>query len=185
MNFNDFTKVDILPEIKPVKNVNQEAIKVKIVNNSSNPLPTYNRDGDACVDLRASFDHFNVFNDLNGTDSTYDIESQSLLIFSGGRVLIDTGLHIQCPEGYMFRIMERSGLSFKGLKVSGGIIDPNYRGSIKVSVINLSDDCITIQHGDRIAQGAIIPVPKIEWEEVDKLDDSDRGSDGFNSSGIK
>ena len=163
-------------------NNNVKSITVKVINESSNPLPKYTKNGDACLDLQASFDK--GWDDTRSCGAAFDDEAKCLRIFSGGRALIDTGLYTAFPEGYMLKILERSGLGSKGIKVNGGVVDAGYRGSIKISLINLSDEDIEIHQGDRIAQACIIEVPKIEWKEVESLEETDRGATGFGESGI-
>jgi len=102
------------------------------------------------------------------------------------RVLIPTGLAFALPEGYEAQIRPRSGLSLKhGVTVlnSPGTIDADYRGEIKVILINLGAENFVIQRGDRIAQTIIAPVAHVEIEPVDTLDDTDRGEGGFGSTG--
>lgn len=158
-------------------------VEVKIINKSSNPLPTYSKDGDACVDLRASFDL--GWNGENSDKAEYDVVGNYLLIYPNGRTLIGTGLYVSFPEGYMLKLQERSGLGSKGIKLSGGVIDSNYRGEIKVALVNLSDEVFVVEHGDRIAQACLVEVPKIVWDEVDALEETERGDKGFNSTGVK
>jgi dUTP pyrophosphatase len=156
-------------------------VQVKIINKSTNPLPMYSKEGDACVDLRVSFEESAPL--LH--NAHYNKEARQVVIQSMGKALIGTGIHIQFPDGYMFKILERSGLAVKGLIVSGGVIDSNYIGEIKIAVTNLSDRYIAINEGERIAQAALIPVPKIEWQEVSELENTVRGDNGFNSTGVK
>jgi dUTP pyrophosphatase len=155
-------------------------IEIKIVNTSKNPLPTYSKDGDACVDLRAVIEPNSISNLANAA-----MHNGSLLIYPDGRALIGTGLHIQFPRGYMFKIQERSGLGADGIKVSGGVVDSNYTGEIKIALLNTSSNVFSVNYGDRIAQGCLIPIPHMVFKEVDTLDETNRGSDGFNSTGVK
>lgn len=162
---------------------NMDKIEVKVINTSANPLPTYSKEGDACVDLRA--DLHNGWDDTLGSGACWDEVAKCLRIFSGGRALISSGLHVQVPKGYMFKLMERSGLSAKGLKLSGGTIDSGYIGLVYISLINLSDDDFEIHDGDRIAQASVIQVPEIKWVPVTTFNDTQRGDSGFNSTGVK
>ncbi len=142
-------------------------IEVKIINKSNHNLPSYETLGSAGMDLRVHSD--------------YDI---TLMPFQ--RMAIPTGLFIELPIGYEAQIRPRSGLSLKtGLSIpnSPGTIDSDYRGEIKVIVANLSNENITIQNGDRIAQMVIAKYEQIKWLEVSEIASSDRGEGGFGSTG--
>jgi len=104
-----------------------------------------------------------------------------------GRALIPTGLYIGIPEGYEAEIRPRSGLAHKfGITLlnTPGTIDSDYRGEVKVLLINLGDGPFTVQNGDRIAQIVFKSVIKANWEVVERLPDTDRGEGGFGSTGI-
>lgn len=142
-------------------------VKVKIINRSSNPLPAYETAGSAGMDIRA--------------DLTTPLQLHSLQ-----RHLVPTGLFIELPDGYEAQVRARSGLAIKqGITClnSPGTIDPDYRGEIKVILINLSADVQTINHGDRIAQLVITQAEQIQWEEVDILNETKRGAGGFGHTG--
>lgn len=157
---------------------------VSVVNKGSNPLPTFNKEGDACVDLRADFT--NGFNDDLGTGAAWDDVSKCVRLFSGGRCVIPTGLYTSFSKQYMLKILQRSGLALKsGILPIGGVIDSGYRNEIGVILINLSDDCFEIYQGDRIAQAALIPIERFTWQQFDALEESDRGTNGLGSSGVK
>lgn len=130
-------------------------------------LPTYAYEGDAGLDLRSS-------------------EDVTLAPFE--RRLVSTGLAIAIPEGYAGFVQPRSGLALKqGLSMANtpGLIDAHYRGELKICAVNLDPEkCIEIHRGDRIAQLVIQKVPVVTLHEVDKLDETDRGSGGFGSSGV-
>ena len=141
---------------------------VKIINKSKNELPKYETLFSAGMDLRANLE-------------------ESILLKPFQRSLVKTGLFISLQQGYEAQIRPRSGLALKkGITVlnSPGTIDADYRGEIGVILINLSDSDFEINTGDRIAQMIIAKHEKIEWEAVDKLDDSVRGDKGFGSTGI-
>ena len=141
---------------------------VKIINNSKNELPKYETLFSAGMDLRANLE-------------------QSIVIKPFQRLVVKTGLFISLKQGYEAQIRPRSGLALKkGITVlnSPGTIDADYRGEIGVFLINLSDSDFEINSGDRIAQMIIAKHEKIEWEAVDKLDDSVRGDKGFGSTGV-
>lgn len=144
-------------------------MQVKVINKSKNQLPRYETTGSAGLDLRA--------------DITEPIELKSL-----ERTLIPTGLFIELPVGYEAQIRPRSGLSIKkGLSLvnSPGTIDSDYRGEIKVIMVNLSNETQIIPVGERIAQMVIARYEQIEWKNVEKLSDTARGSGGFGSTGVK
>ena len=141
---------------------------VKIINKSKNELPKYETLFSAGMDLRASLE-------------------ESIILKPFQRLVVKTGLFISLQQGYEAQIRPRSGLALKkGITVlnSPGTIDADYRGEIGVILINLSDSDFEIKTGDRIAQMIIANHETIEWEAVDKLDDSVRGEKGFGSTGI-
>ena len=141
---------------------------VKIINKSKNELPKYETLFSAGMDLRASLEESIVLKPLQ-------------------RLVVKTGLFISLQQGYEAQIRPRSGLALKkGVTVlnSPGTIDADYRGEIGVILINLSDSDFEINTGDRIAQMIIAKHETIEWEAVDKLDESVRGDKGFGSTGV-
>jgi dUTP pyrophosphatase len=143
------------------------SVVVKIVNTSRNPLPEYATEGSSGLDLRAS---------VEGQVELKPLE----------RRLIPTGLFIELPAGYEAQVRPRSGLAVKqGLTClnSPGTVDSDYRGEIKILLINLSGELQIIHHGDRIAQMVIQKVEKIKWEEVEVLSESGRNVGGFGSTG--
>lgn len=130
------------------------------------PLPTYATPDSAGVDLA----------------STEDVRLES-----GARALLPTGLALALPPGFEGQVRPRSGLAVRhGLTVlnSPGTIDADYRGEIKVPLINLGEEAFQVERGMRIAQLVIAPVVQAFFEEVESLDDTDRGSGGFGSSGV-
>ncbi|MBQ1218963.1 MAG: dUTP diphosphatase [Bacteroidales bacterium] len=144
-------------------------MKVKIVNKSGFQLPFYATELSAGMDLKASIET--------------PIELDTL-----ERAMVPTGIYIELPAGYEAQIRPRSGLAAKhGISVcnSPGTIDADYRGEIKVILVNLSKEKFTINPGERIAQMVIAKYEKIEWEEVEQLSETDRGAGGFGSTGTK
>ena len=144
-------------------------MQVKIINLSSYPLPQYETQGSAGMDLRANIE-------------------EKIAIAPLERMLIPTGLSIELPLGYEAQIRPRSGMAFKkgiGIPNSPGTIDSDYRGEIKVIVVNLSAEIQYIEPGERIAQMVIAKYEQIEWEEVEKLSATLRGEGGFGSTGKK
>jgi len=144
-------------------------MKIRIVNKSTNPLPDYSTSHSAGMDLRAY---------LNETVLLKPLE----------RKLIPTGLYIELPEGYEAQVRPRSGLALKkGLSVlnTPGTIDADYRGEIGVILINLSNEEVTIENGERICQMVIAKHEKAEFIEVELLTETERGAGGFGSTGVK
>lgn len=144
-------------------------LSVKIINQSGNELPSYATIGSSGMDIRASI-----------------VEPMVLQPFE--RALVPTGLFVEIPLGYEIQIRPRSGLAIKqGITClnTPGTIDADYRGEIKVILINLSAEPQTIHPADRIAQMVVQKVEQIQWVVVDELSDSDRGSGGFGSTGSK
>jgi dUTP pyrophosphatase len=142
-------------------------VKVKIINTSSNPLPLYATDGAAGMDIMA---------DLKDPLSLQPLE----------RKLISTGLFVQLPKGYEAEIRPRSGLAARhGITClnSPGTIDSDYRGEIKVILINLSNEAHDIQHGDRIAQMVVNKVEVVKWKAVKIIDPTKRNEGGFGHTG--
>lgn len=144
-------------------------LAIKVVNQSKHTLPEYATIQAAGLDLKANIDSPIVLKPLQ-------------------RQLIATGLFIELPNSYEAQIRPRSGLAFKnGITVlnSPGTIDADYRGEVKVLLVNLSDTDFTINDGERIAQMVIAKHEQITWEQVTVLEDSSRGAGGFGSTGKK
>jgi dUTP pyrophosphatase len=144
-------------------------MKVRIVNKSTLELPAYSTPLSAGMDLRADID-------------------EPITLGSLEKAMVPTGLHIELPDGYEAQVRPRSGLAAKhGITVlnSPGTIDADYRGEIKVILVNLSKEPFIINRGERIAQMVIARYEKIEWEQVCELSDSERGEGGFGSTGKK
>ncbi len=142
-------------------------MKVKIINKSSYTLPSYATEASAGMDLRANL-------------------TESISIQPLERKLVPTGLFMELPMGYEAQIRPRSGLAFKhGITVvnAPGTIDADYRGEIKVALINLSQEAFVIEPGERIAQMVIARHETIEWCEEEELSDSSRGVGGFGHTG--
>jgi dUTP pyrophosphatase len=143
------------------------ALTIKIINQSSNPLPSYATNGASGMDLMAS---------LEAPETLQPLE----------RKLIPTGLFIQLPQGFEAQIRPRSGLAIKqGLTClnSPGTIDADYRGEIKIILINLSNESQTIHTGERIAQMVIQPVEQANWQSVAALESTERNQGGFGHTG--
>lgn len=132
-------------------------------------LPAYETIGSAGMDVRAAVS-----------------QEEPILLQAGERAMIPTGLSVAIPQGYEIQVRPRSGLAAKhGLTClnTPGTIDSDYRGEIKVILINLGQDAFTIQRGERIAQLVLAPVTQLAWIEVAALDKTDRGAGGFGSTG--
>jgi dUTP pyrophosphatase len=144
-------------------------MKIKVINRSKHKLPDYATLAAAGMDLRANLD-------------------SPLTLGSLERTLVPTGLFLEIPAGYEAQIRPRSGLAFKnGLTVlnSPGTIDADYRGEVKVILVNLSNEVFTVNDGERVAQMVIARHEQAEWIEVEQLEESGRGEGGFGSTGKK
>lgn len=142
-------------------------IEIKIINRSSNALPEYATTGSSGMDIRANLDLPQTLQPME-------------------RTLIPTGLFIELPQGYEAQIRPRSGLAIKqGITClnTPGTIDADYRGEIKVILINLSQEEQVIQHGDRIAQMVVQAVEQIQWKPVEEIADTVRSAGGFGHTG--
>ncbi|MBA4258937.1 MAG: dUTP diphosphatase [Chitinophaga sp.] len=144
-------------------------LDVKIINQSNNELPSYATIGSSGMDIRAFI-------------------AEPMVLQPLARDLVPTGLFVEIPLGYEIQIRPRSGLAIKqGITClnTPGTIDADYRGEIKVILINLSAEPQTIMPGDRIAQMILQKVEQIQWVQVDELGSSERGAGGFGSTGSK
>jgi dUTP pyrophosphatase len=142
-------------------------VKVKIINKSQHPLPAYETILSAGMDLRASL-------------------TESIILQPMQRALIPTGLYIELPAGTEAQIRPRSGLAFKhGITVlnSPGTIDADYRGEIKVLLINLSQEAFEIKDSERIAQMVVSKHETVEWQLVESINQTERGEGGFGHTG--
>ncbi len=142
-------------------------MEVKIINRTTFPLPKYGTVHSAGVDLQANIE-------------------ESITLKPLERTLIPTGIHIELPTGYEAQIRPRSGLAARhgiGIVNSPGTIDSDYRGEIKVILVNLSNEEFTIERGERIAQMVIARFEQVTWREVESLEESERGEGGFGSTG--
>jgi dUTP pyrophosphatase len=140
-----------------------------IINQSNNPLPEYATAGSSGMDIRAFI-------------------SAPIVLMPMQRALVPTGLFVELTEGFEIQVRPRSGLAIKqGITCvnSPGTIDADYRGEIKVLLVNLSSDVFTIDPGERIAQMVIAKHEQIEWLEQSSLSESERGEGGFGSTGVK
>ncbi len=160
-------KIDDLETFKKPK------VQIKFINKSKNVDPSYFYEGDSGFDFRA------------------DLEDEKVLVKKGTRKIIPTGLYFEVPRGYELQVRPRSGLAAKhGITVlnTPGTVDSNYRGEIKIILINLGEEDFTIENGDRIAQGVISSVLDNVWGElksVESLEESNRQDSGFGSTGKK
>ncbi len=144
-------------------------MKIKIVNQSKHALPDYGTAAAAGVDLRANIDTPITLKPLE-------------------RTLVPTGLFMEIPVGYEAQVRPRSGLALKkGITVlnSPGTIDADYRGEIRIILVNLSNEPFVIEDGERIAQMVIAAHEQAEWISVESLEDTERGTGGFGSTGVK
>ena len=142
-------------------------MKVNVINRSGGELPSYATPQSAGMDLRAAMDESIVLRPLE-------------------RALVPTGLYVELPQGYEMQIRPRSGLAAKhGVTVlnSPGTIDADYRGEIKVILVNLSNEPFEVKPGERIAQAVVAAHATVEWNEVEELGTTERGAGGFGSTG--
>ncbi|MBN1951094.1 MAG: dUTP diphosphatase [Bacteroidales bacterium] len=142
-------------------------MEVKVINNSKHPLPRYQTDNSAGMDLCANID-------------------EAVLLKPLERKLVKTGIYIELPHGYEAQIRPRSGLAIKkGITVlnTPGTIDSDYRGEIGVILVNLSNEDYLVQDGERICQMVIAKHEHISWEEVTTLAETERGAGGFGHTG--
>ena len=144
-------------------------MQVNVINRSKHPLPQYETTASAGMDVRANID-------------------EPLELAPLQRQLVKTGLFVEIPIGYEIQVRPRSGLAYKkGITVlnSPGTIDADYRGEIGVLLVNLSSETFVVNDGERIAQLVIAAHEQAEWQEVDELEESNRGQGGFGSTGTK
>lgn len=146
-----------------------EMTKVRIINSSHHPMPSYATEHSAGMDVRANLE-------------------SPVTLAPMQRVLVPTGLRIALPHGYECQIRPRSGLALKhGITVANapGTIDADYRGEIGVILINLSSEPFVINDGERICQMVIAPYSQVEWEPAESLDATKRGEGGFGHTGVE
>jgi dUTP pyrophosphatase len=144
-------------------------VKINIINRSGHPLPDYATAASAGVDLRANL-------------------AEPLVLKPLERAAVPTGLFLELPSGFEAQIRPRSGLAFKhGVTVlnSPGTIDADYRGEIKVILVNLSNTAFTVENGERIAQMVIARHEQAQWQVVEMLEETERGAGGFGHTGTK
>ena len=144
-------------------------MKIKIVNKSNNPLPSYSTKLSAGMDLRANL-------------------GESIVLKPLERKLVPTGLFVEIPEGFEAQIRPRSGLALKkGVTVlnTPGTIDADYRGEIGVILINLSQEDFVVEHGERICQMIVAAHETVDWELSEALEETERGAGGFGHTGKK
>jgi dUTP pyrophosphatase len=144
-------------------------MKINIINQSKHPLPSYQTPSSAGMDLRANLEAPVMLKPLQ-------------------RALIPTGLYLELPDGLEAQIRPRSGLAYKhGISIvnSPGTIDADYRGEIKVLLVNLSDQDFVVADGERIAQMVVARHETVEWQQATVLKDTERGAGGYGSTGVK
>ncbi len=169
-------------------------VKVKVINKSNNRLPQYETKGSAGMDIRVDLSKVTPENPIKGFGDAEVIWSGEghmipmIRLAPMSRALLPTGLYTAIPEGYQVSLRPRSGMAIKkGLVLCNtpSLIDCDYRGQWMLPVINLGQEDIYIEDGERICQALLEKVNKIEWEEVDSLDETERGNGGFGHSGSK
>ncbi len=143
-------------------------MKLKVINKSKHPLPKYETEGSSGMDLRANLD-------------------ENLILKPLDRVLVPTGLYFEFEKGYEAQVRARSGLALKkGLGLPNGIgtIDSDYRGELKVILINMSREDVVIEDGDRVAQVVFMKIETPELIEVEEISDTERSDGGFGHTGL-
>jgi dUTP pyrophosphatase len=156
------------PYFRPLISKHTQDMKVQIINKSKHALPSYATEASAGMDLRANL-------------------TESVSLAPMQRCLIPTGLFIALPAGFEAQVRPRSGLALKkGITVlnSPGTIDADYRGEICIILINLSSETFIIEDGERIAQMVIARHEQAAWQEVEVLDETERGAGGFGHTGV-
>lgn len=149
--------------------MNKTNVPVKVINQSKHALPVYQTEHSAGMDLRANLEAPVTLKPLQ-------------------RALIPTGLFMELPEGHEAQIRPRSGLAYKhGISIvnSPGTIDADYRGEIKVLLVNLSDQDFVVEDGERVAQMVVARYERVVWAEAEVLTDTERGAGGYGSTGTK
>ena len=144
-------------------------MKIKVINRSAFDLPQYETANAVGLDVRAN-------------------TTEAIRLAPLERAMVPTGLYVEIPEGYEIQVRPRSGLAAKyGISVANapGTIDPDYRGEIKVILVNLSNEVFELKPGERIAQLVVAQFTRSEWESVEQLSDTERGAGGFGSTGRK
>ena len=144
-----------------------ENVQVKIINRSSHALPRYETSSSAGLDVRSN-------------------EKENIVLQPGERRLIPTGLYLELPEGIECQVRPRSGLALKkGVTVlnAPGTVDADYRGEVGVILINMSQQAVEIEAGERVAQLVFARYEQVNWQEVNILSETERGSGGFGSTG--
>ena len=144
-------------------------MQVKIINHSKHALPAYETPSSAGLDIRANL-------------------TESLTLKAFERILVPTGLFMEIPAGFECQVRPRSGLALKkGITVlnSPGTIDADYRGEVGVIIVNLSNESIVLEDGERIAQLVFASVEQAQWQIAEELSETQRGSGGFGSTGLK
>ena len=142
--------------------------KIFVINKSDNPLPEHQTESSAGADIHAY------------------LPDGDVIIAAGEKEIIPTGIYIEIPVGYEVQVRPRSGLAFKhGVTVlnSPGTIDADYRGEVKILLINHGKEAFIVKSGERIAQMVYSKYQRVEWESVNRLSDTERGSGGYGSSG--
>jgi dUTP pyrophosphatase len=167
---------------------------VKVINVSNNKLPKYETSGSAGMDIRVDLSRVTPDNPIKGFGDAEVIWSGEghtvpmVRIAPMSRALLPTGLFTAIPEGYQVSLRPRSGMAIKkGLLLCNtpGTLDEDYRGEWMLPVINLGQEDIYIENGERICQALLEKVNKIEWKVVESLDETERGEGGFGHSGSK
>lgn len=159
-------------------------LKVKRCGGHSLPLPKYETAGASGFDLRAVV-VYAEWSEAHAGEVGINNGDHYIVVPPGERVSLRCGYAFEVPEGYELQVRPRSGLSSKGIVGTFGTVDSDYRGEVRVILTNNSGEPFTVRHGDRVAQGVIAPVWRAAMEEVEELTATERGGNGFGSTGQK
>lgn len=174
--------------------MNMKVIEIPVINKSDNKLPKYESNGAAGFDIRVSFKNVNpenpikVFGDAEVIFAGESHPKTMIRLEPMSRALLPTDIYTAIPEGWQVSFRPRSGLAIKkGIQLANtpSTIDSDYRGHWMLPIINLGQETVWIEDGERICQGILEPVYHVKWKETNSLDETERGKGGFNSTGTK
>ena len=172
----------------------EKKVTVNVINKSNNKLPNYATKGDAGCDIRIDFSRvtpenpIKVFGDAEVIFAGEAHSKTMIRLEPGARAILPTGIFTAIPEGWQVELRPRSGLSIKkGLNLINcvGTVDAGYINEWGLPIVNQGQETVWLEDGERVAQAVIMPVFHIDWNEVKTLSDSERGTGGFGSTGVK
>lgn len=159
-------------------------LKVKRIGDHNLPPPRYETAGASGFDLRAVLSYDEV-KEMDVIACGKVPGGDYVVLAHGDRISLPCGFAFEVPDGYELQVRPRSGLSAKGIVGTFGTVDADYRGEVRVILTNLSGEAFTVSNGDRVAQGVIAPVVRPALVEVDELTPTERGGNGFGSTGTR